>query len=526
MIRHILYFSGIQIYAHLWRSKKLLSSTSFNTDQDGFELFSTYIDAHKNQEIRILVDMYEEDFRKETLPNVIGSDRKAIIERLISKHYRDEKYTYSHKLSRNKSGRKDAQVLLCALSESHVFEQFINTLEKYQCIISGIWSLPVIGKSLLKQLQIKAEYTLVLSQQTPNHQREIFFNNFDLCFSRKTPIDWTSDGSHVFYEKVEQIHKFITNQRMMGLQDQLDVVCIYSDKNAHTLKNTEHNIGSLNYHFFPIDNLLKKLGIKSEISDHGNIIYSYICSTLPARTNHYATNTQRDRYFTNSYKKIIQGSCSIASAVMIAISAIAITNHYQITKEIENKEMEFSDLYNFYQENYANYESELATVDDLAFTSDSANQLLSLSKRTPFSLFPDISQVYSQQQFSPLMLTGISWSVDVGLNRESKMAIFSKDGEYIEEESDGESSLYTMSLSGSLKTQNTLYRDNVALINEWKKQIQTIDSVKKIALIKIPNDIRQKSEFSDNLNKNSEINPNNFQYELLMEIVYDHHKTP
>ena len=61
--------------AQEWSGNKLESGVYFEPDEQGLDLFSAYLRSFKNEPVRLLVDLIEEEFRQIKIPLLRGSDR-------------------------------------------------------------------------------------------------------------------------------------------------------------------------------------------------------------------------------------------------------------------------------------------------------------------------------------------------------------------------------------------------------------------------------------------------------------------
>ena len=131
--------------------------------------------ADEKSEIYQLVDVIEEDFRVETIPHVYGKDKQAVINRLLDKYYRSSnQFTYSETLSREKAGRKDDNVLLGAITNAKLITPWLEIIERCGTPLSGIWTLPLISKDLLKVMKVKADSVLLVSQQVSSSRSDSY----------------------------------------------------------------------------------------------------------------------------------------------------------------------------------------------------------------------------------------------------------------------------------------------------------------------------------------------------------------
>ncbi|MFT7246543.1 MAG: hypothetical protein ACI82A_003920, partial [Candidatus Azotimanducaceae bacterium] len=140
-MERIFYFSGYRMTVFDWDGKTLISSRDFIPNTAGFADFEYLLQQSIKMPARLLVDMIEEDFRRETIPHVNIFDRRSLINRLIDKHYRDEPYVHAKVLDRSKVGRKDDRVILSALTNTALLAPWLERIDKHKARLAGIWSI-------------------------------------------------------------------------------------------------------------------------------------------------------------------------------------------------------------------------------------------------------------------------------------------------------------------------------------------------------------------------------------------------
>ncbi|MGB5584110.1 MAG: hypothetical protein WBO93_11025, partial [Gammaproteobacteria bacterium] len=137
-MKRIFYFSGHRLTVFHWSRKLFDGACSFEADQQGFDKFRQYLKSSASISTGMLLDIIEEDFRKDLIPHVMGKDRKAVIDRLIDRHYRSSRhYSYSEIQGQQKSGRKDDEVLLAAITNPELIRQWIRIIEDCNVPLSG-----------------------------------------------------------------------------------------------------------------------------------------------------------------------------------------------------------------------------------------------------------------------------------------------------------------------------------------------------------------------------------------------------
>ena len=194
-MKRILYFTGHRLTAFHWKGKKLTGSCSFEPDNDGYEKFERYLASSIKTPVKFLVDVIEEDFRIESAPHVYGNDRKAVISRMLDRFYKASKqYTYYEVLDRQKTGRRDDNVLLGAMTNPQLVEPWVKIIEENEVPLSGIWSLPLVSQHLLPCIGAKKGCVLLVSQQVNSNLRQTFFRDGKMLSSRQSVVNQDAAG--------------------------------------------------------------------------------------------------------------------------------------------------------------------------------------------------------------------------------------------------------------------------------------------------------------------------------------------
>ena len=92
--------------AQEWLGHRLESSVYFEPDEQGLDLFSSYLRSFRSEPVRLLVDLIEEEFRQLKIPLLRGSDRQAILDRNYAKFFRHSEFKFAVSQSIEKKNQK------------------------------------------------------------------------------------------------------------------------------------------------------------------------------------------------------------------------------------------------------------------------------------------------------------------------------------------------------------------------------------------------------------------------------------
>ena len=171
-MKRILYFTGYRMVAQEWLGRKLVSSVYFEPDEQGLDLFSAYMQSFRNEPVRMLVDLIEEEFRQIRIPLLRGSDRRAILQRNYAKYFRHSDYKFAISQAVEKKTRKEEKLLLIGLTNQYLLEPWLKIIEESRTPLSGIISLPLLSEDYVKELKTEHRAIILVSQQVPSNLRQ------------------------------------------------------------------------------------------------------------------------------------------------------------------------------------------------------------------------------------------------------------------------------------------------------------------------------------------------------------------
>lgn len=222
-MRHIFLFGGYQLKAFALSEGKITHCTIFTADADGLAGFTHYVCARVSRPVRFLVDILEEDFYLDSVPHVIGKDRKELQQRLLNKYQRGAEHRYIAMQGRQAGGRKDDEVLVAGISNSVLLKPWLNILHTSQIALAGIHSLPLYMENILKGGSMQHGTQLLISQQVPGSVRHSLYDNGRLKMSRLAHGQGGEHGSATAVHEIEKTIQFLENQRLLDTRQDLQL---------------------------------------------------------------------------------------------------------------------------------------------------------------------------------------------------------------------------------------------------------------------------------------------------------------
>ena len=318
-MKRVLYFTGYRMVAQEWSGKRLASSVYFEPDDQGLDLFTAYLQSFRNEPVRLLVDLIEEEFRQIRIPLLRGSDRQAILKRNYAKYFRTSEYKFAISQSVEKKTRKEEKLLLIGLTNQYLLEPWLKIIEDTKTPLSGIISLPLLSEDFIKELKSEHRAIILVSQQVPSNLRQSVFVDGKLVLSRLVPIasfyqgDYPSD----VLRDIESTQRYLISQRIVERSETMAVHILTNNRHLEKLRDRCAQETQFDFTVHEINQLLAehKIDVNDE-QDFSSGLYCYLASSKRT-VNHYAQPRER-RYFQH-YRAGL--GLRAASAALIAIGA-------------------------------------------------------------------------------------------------------------------------------------------------------------------------------------------------------------
>ncbi len=509
MSRRVYLVTSNRIEIFDWHHNQLLACHEFRNDEVGVQEFEGYLKSVSPKVTHILVELLEEEFVIDTIPHVSGPDKSNLIQRKLVRHFREQKYTYAKVMGREEKGRRDDELLMTCISNLEPLEVWMEKIVQYQIPVSGIWSLPLLSEELLGKLKIDSDAVLLVSRQMRSALRESVFLKKKLVLSRQVSIDRECRGQLVpesyISPNIDQIHKYLANQRIIPFGAVLDVVCILPKVLIDAARKDFIDTDILRYSFLSLEGVIEKLGIQSEVKTEADVVFANLCAHKHIGTDHYSRKQDRQALYTNLCKRTISVACSFGSVAIVLIAVLFAVATYRTHLDVEETHRQEIDLQNTYNEKYEALENVINGVDTMVESLSLIDRLRNESLVSPDRFFTPLSNILGNRNFTDVKLYALAWEKLHGNELEAlRNEVWQKTTPKIEEwqeypynEAELDDKIAVVTLKGELNREGLSYRETVATMEAFVRSLQKLDMVEKLMVIKTPVDIRVDSNFTD-----------------------------
>jgi len=266
--RRALLLSAYKAVIYHWHKGEIGSSYLFDVNEEGREQFERYLRESAKTPIYLLTDVFEEEYRHETIPHVFGPDRSALIERKQNRLFRDTPYRFHKIQGREEGGRRDDRVLLTGITNPALIGPWVAMLDKHKVPLDGIHSLPIFTESLLDSIVEPSDHILIVSLQSISGLRQTFFSDNEFRISRlvQMPRYGTEPYAPYIADEVDKIRRYLNSLRVMSDDQSLDIYFMATGKLLEELKEKHTDERAIRYHMLDTNELLASAGSKKILS--------------------------------------------------------------------------------------------------------------------------------------------------------------------------------------------------------------------------------------------------------------------
>lgn len=290
----LLFLSASRLHAQLMEGGKIELQLDFTDTPDGRAEFTSFLQKEKCPTY-LLTDLIEEDFRHEIVPHLTGSSRTALLQRKFDQFYRGTPFHQATLLQRQKTGRRDDDVLFSALTNPSLIMPWLTIMLAQQTPLAGIYSVPQISAPLVKNHP--SNHLLLISWEKYSGLRQTYFSDHHLQISRLTTIHAELTFHDAVVKELARTYQYLKSLSLLPAGQTLDVLILCHAGDCTELRDRLPNSPDMCYDFANIEEVGRQLKIDYRFidSDASQIFLHQLAVNRPP-TNY--ASPEHTRYYT------------------------------------------------------------------------------------------------------------------------------------------------------------------------------------------------------------------------------------
>lgn len=403
----LLYLCAHQLSAWRWHRGTLTGEGAFAATADGQHQFADYLAQQRNSALAILANVGDEGFQIETIPFLRGADRQAVIRRKLGQLFFNTTLTTSLSLGYEKTQRKDERVLLAALTDQAAFAPWLDAIAKARVALAGIYSLPLLAPSLLRQLGIGDDRCLLLTVQDQS-MRQSYCEKGEILFSRLAPLPSDASIAQTFHSEAQKLRQYLESQRLIARQQTMTAYLLAHAQASLAIEQAGTDSATIHYRIVDIASCAKQVGLRSAPQgSHCEQLFLGMLASAPPRRQ-FADDGLRHDYHLRQIRSALRGAGAAALAGGLLVAATQIFEAHAsrqqsaaLTSEAERAGARYSEIVKAFPPIPTDHETLRRVVD----------RYLALEKQraTPTRLYREISRALGDAP--AVEVDSIDWQV-------------------------------------------------------------------------------------------------------------------
>lgn len=332
--RHVLYLDATQLVVWGWRAGEVTLRGRFANDAEGHAQFAEFLRQRRDSLFLLLCDLVDEAFVAENVPFVRGGDRVSLLRRKLAQHFFGTPFTCAHSLGRLRSGRRDEQMLFCALTRPAHLEPWLAALRAAEAALSGIHSVPLVSEPILERLRVTEGQSLLLGI-SPAGVRQSFFEGGRLRFSRLTPLSALSsnDLPRACAEEARRLHPYLLGQRLIARNTPLTVRVLVPPANMDDFALACRSNDTLQFELIDSEQAAARLGLRPPPQDMNSetLFVQALMRNTPAEQ--FAPSAERRFHRIWLTRFALRAAGSVALAACLLFSAHSALDSFEMRQD-------------------------------------------------------------------------------------------------------------------------------------------------------------------------------------------------
>ena len=536
-MENVYYFSGYRLTLYELNGKRIAQTKEFVSTDEGYAAFKGHLEEIKPTTSYLVVDIVEEDLHFESVPKLSPAKLDAYVNRLKNKLFRNNP-PICYKLVRSAPENSARRILrLSTLSNPELIRRWIDPMLEAKVPLAGIYSAPLLAGHLPEKIRTKSKKLLLITQHIESAIRYTFIEANEMQFTRSAKIEYkhidAKDYGAICEQittDIENISAYLYNQKLLDYDAHLDVIAVLSTPIATQLQLHGQNYSELDIHCYPVESLLASLKYISQDCLYASAVIACCVPTTFTSTDHYATDSDKRFYTTKRFGLGLYATGTLSVIASIAVSALIMMDALNLRAEADSIATQANDFEIKYYDQFSDDEKASTIGHVMRDSVNLYNELEQYSKITPIQSLIGVSQVLNNPRYNSINIKGYKWALldsdkrsELGIEEKEEednsydmmgsMDQYDADGNWIETpeeqtvaavEVQNKVIEYIAVIQGDIIILQGQYRQTVDTMRSFIENLEAIELITKLDIIKLPVDIRSSSNYSDSRSHDEE----------------------
>jgi len=350
----------------------------FADDDEGLHEFDVYLAQFPEQASALLVDVIEEEFAMETIPELGLRDRKSLITRRRQRKYRRTPYSLSQFQGKAGQSGDEFHVLHSAISNHELLDPWLQVILRHQTPLSGVYSVPLMAPGVFKKLFRPDGPALFIARHQGNKLRQVFIRDGHLNSARlsQSPgIDQDGYAQFIVTE-AQRSRRYLERIRLLSSMETLEVCVVADEESAGRIERLAE--GELATQFQFIDSGIatgKLLGDKDVPCDRFETVY--LAALFRKHQKHSYANSGENRYwFMQRLRQAIVGTSTTIAVACTAFAAFYFSDAWMLQSRVDEIQRQVTQLTETFRREHEKFNPIQAGSHEMKLAVDTGDYIL------------------------------------------------------------------------------------------------------------------------------------------------------
>ncbi len=268
-MRLVVYFTAAERRVLRWSRGVLRPEAQFVSDDAGLAGFRQYLSRCSGAVVTLVADVAGEEFHEEQIPYLRGSDREAIVQRLLAQRFREARLAAALPLGRIETERRNERLLLASFSNTRPFDAWLDALAASGARLAGVYSTALLMPALAARTE--RQHCIVLSVHATG-LRECYLEQGRLRFARFEGVQAATSDEYAVRARaeIERLTQYLATLRALPAGTQpLPVVVIARAAQRAAFARGLVSDARFAFRFQDLEEAARRLGIRGAPSEMG-----------------------------------------------------------------------------------------------------------------------------------------------------------------------------------------------------------------------------------------------------------------
>ena len=261
-------------------------------DKQALSAFITLLQQEKKiTPAYVLVDVIEEELRRELIPRLWGTDRNVVLERRLGRIFPGTPLRRAVFQGRDQSGGE--WILFSGLMKPELVTPWLAALQQAEQPLAGVWSLQLLSRELLRELTNSSENALLVGLHSGG-LRQTFFHRGRTLISRLTPVAGRTAAElpELIHKEIEKSRWYLNSLRLLPTDSSIDLFVLAQDNLLKSMAGFPDDKNHYRLHLLDAAVVAKQIGLKEGLA-LGQLerLHGHLLLKQPI-TNHYAADEE------------------------------------------------------------------------------------------------------------------------------------------------------------------------------------------------------------------------------------------